>query len=537
MEVIEKTYKNPGIDVSKIKPQKPETILENYEIDSDGVKTKVEITLKSRLPFYKLSLPEVGVATDALLCNIKDQLLDILTTSSGELLDPAVLKELKKEFTDSANILINKNLPHIDDRTRNQLTLRLKNAFFGMGNIQFLLDDHNIEEVVVNSIREPVRIYHKKYGWMKTNIQLESEHEILNQAHRIARGVGREISTLNPRLDAYLATGDRVNATLNPISMKGHTITIRKFSRDPWTAIDFINNNTIDSETYALIWLAIQHEMNILISGGTGSGKTSFLNTCMPFIPSNHRIISIEDTKELQLPDYLYWCPMITREANHEGVGEVSMLDLLVNSLRMRPDRIVMGEIRRQAEAEVLFEAMHTGHSVYSTLHANTCAQTLNRLTNSPINIPHIMLDSLHLNVVMHRDRKSGRRRVYEIGEFLENSDNASGEYRLKPNILYRWNPKEDKLQPQTEEINLYNKIGLYTGFTREEIITDLGEKRIILDWLAANNVRHVQEVGCIISNYYTDPENVLEAAVNNTNPKIFLQENKPVPVEDEGLN
>jgi flagellar protein FlaI len=498
--------------------------LERYEIDSKGVKTIVEISKRSRLPYYKVLLPEIGIATTALLYALKERLLDSFELNNIELFDPAMLEDLKKEFTKEAGNMLSQELPNLDTQTGNYLLLTLQNEIFGLGSIQLLLEDNAVEEIVVNSIKEPVRVYHKKYGWMKTNIGINSENDILNHAHRIARRVGREITNLNPRLDAYLISGDRVNALLNPISMKGHTITIRKFARDPWTAIDFINNRTISLEAVALIWLAVQQEMNMIISGGTGSGKTSFLNICMPFVPPNHRIVSIEDTRELQLPEFLYWCPMITREANPEGKGEVSMLDLLVNALRMRPDRIVMGEIRKQKEAEVLFEAMHTGHSVYSTLHANTCAQTISRLTNPPINIPHSMLDAVHMNVVLLRDRRTGQRRVYEIGEFTEKTKD-SDDVRYIPRIIYKWDPIDDVLKPQTEEVAFYEKISAYTGMTNGDIALDICGKQDILSWLIKRNIRHVEAVGNILNHYYTDPGEVIDAARSDSDPQEIISE------------
>ena len=157
-----------------------------------------------------------------------------------------------------------------------------------------------------------------------------------------------------------------------PISVEGNTMTIRKFASKPWTVTDLINTQTISLDAASLIWMGIQYELSTLIAGGTATGKTSMLNAIANFFPPNQRIISIEDTREIQLPSFLHWIPMVTRLPNPEGKGEVSMLDLLVNSLRMRPDRILVGEIRRKREAEVLFEAIHTGHSVYATVHANS---------------------------------------------------------------------------------------------------------------------------------------------------------------------
>ncbi len=503
--------------------EEEEKLIESYEIDSDGVKTRVNIIEKDYIPFYKLIIPEVDIATKALLDDIKERLIGAVDMSVSDVLDPKLMSELKKEFKKDADALLTKELPKLDQAVKDHFILNLIHELLGLGDMEFFLDDNYIEEVVVNSTKEPIRVYHKKYGWLRTNITSESEGQILNYANTIARRVGREITTLSPLLDAHLVTGDRVNATLAPISTKGNTITIRKFARDPWTVTDFIQNKTVSSEVLALIWLVIQYEMNMIISGGTGSGKTSFLNICMPFIPPNHRIISIEDTRELQLPKFLYWCPLTTREPNPEGKGEVTMLDLLVNSLRMRPDRIIMGEIRKQREAEVLFEAMHTGHSVYSTLHADTCAQTINRLVNPPISIPESMLDSVHLNVVMFRDRRRGIRRVFEIGEFIPNPTTVR-ELTFRPSILYRWDPRTDSIKASTEDIALYEKIGAHTGLSVDEVRGEIEMKKKILEWLVKNNVRQVEEVGKVMNRYYVDTETVIDVVNNDQSPKELLE-------------
>ncbi|PSH00828.1 MAG: CpaF family protein, partial [Nanohaloarchaea archaeon SW_7_46_7] len=224
-----------------------------------------------------------------------------------------------------------------------------------------------------------------------------------------------------------------VNSTIQPISTHGNTITIRKFARDPWTVIDFIKNGTINKEVAAFLWLCLQYELSVLVSGGTGAGKTSLLNILMPFIPPSQRIISIEDTREVQLPEFLHWVPLTTREANPEGKGEISMLDLLVNSLRMRPDRILVGEIRKKRQAEVLFEAMHTGHSVYSTIHADTAEQTVQRLLNPPIDVAEQMVKSVDVNVVMFRERRRNFRRVFQVAEVTK-----SGYKRGEGERIYR---------------------------------------------------------------------------------------------------
>src|SRR3989338_823459 len=327
--------------------------IDHYNLHEGGINIRISIKgTKGWASLYELSLPQLSPPTTALLEEIKNKIIVETTLSPTELLDPKIVETLKLRFQKRAEEFLTQLMPSLSDHAKKVFVLKIIHDMLGLGDLEFLQKDELIEEIVVNSAKEHVRIYHKKYGWLITNIVLQTEAQIANYSEIIARRVGRQITTLTPLLDAHLVTGDRANAVLYPISTKGNTITIRKFARDPWTMTDFINNNTCTSGIFALIWLTIQYEMNIIISGGTASGKTSFLNVCMPFIPLNHRILSIEDTRELLLPKFLYWAPLVTRLPNPEGKGEVSMLDLLINSLRMRPDRIILGEIRRQRDAE-----------------------------------------------------------------------------------------------------------------------------------------------------------------------------------------
>ncbi|MCK4650133.1 CpaF family protein, partial [Candidatus Pacearchaeota archaeon] len=338
---------------------------------------------------------------------------------------------------------------------------------------------------------------------------------IINYSNIIARRVGRQITVLSPLLDAHLVSGDRVNAVLYPISTKGNTITIRRFARDPYTIIDLIGNKTCSIEVATLLWLAVEYEMNVIVSGGTASGKTVILNACMPFVPPNHRVISVEDTRELMLPEFLYWTPLVTRSANPEGKGAITMLDLLVNSLRMRPDRIVLGEMRRKEEAMVLFEAMHTGHSVYATMHANSASETISRLINPPLSVPANLLGAVNLNVVMFRDRRRGIRRVLQVAEF-----NVKGD-RTDANILYRWIKEGDKIIRHAQSSKFFEDISRNTGMTQDEVNKNLEEKKGILMWLIKNGIRSLKEFGKVMNYYYSDKYLLLKEIKQN-NVKLF---------------
>lgn len=496
---------------------KPGT-LESYEIEVDKAKVRVEIKKEASALIYNLYAPEIGIATASLLNEIRNELVTATTISMKEIADPSAFTSIKKRFMDDAAKLIESNLPLLNQNMKEFLIGKLMQDMLGLGEIEFLVNDPGLEEIVIPSSKEPIRVYHKKFGWLSTNLKIKKEEEIINYSNIIARRVGRQITVLTPLLDAHLVTGDRVNSILYPIATKGNTITIRKFARDPYTIIDLINNKTCDLDVATILWLAIEYEMNILISGGTASGKTVLLNACMPFIPPNHRIISVEDTRELMLPDFLYWCPLVTRTPNPEGKGEVTMLQLLVNSLRMRPDRIVLGEMRRQEEAMVLFEAMHTGHSVYATVHADSAAETIARLTNPPLNVPPNLLKAVNLNVVMFRDRKRGIRRILQVAEF------QTSENKAEANIIYRWIPEHDKTIKHSESSRFFEDISRNTGMSQSELNKDLNEKKQILSFLIKANIRDLNEFGKVINLYYTDKEGLLDA-VRKEDIKMILGE------------
>lgn len=520
-------------EIKKTSDISDKKVIEAYPLSIDRAEVVIKITKEGHGPRYNLLITKIDTGTEALLEEIKKDLISVTTIAVGEIIDEKSVSRIKNKFMIDAGKILSEKIPDIKEKTKEFLIGMLMQEMLGLGKIEFLINDPQLEEVVIISSKEPVRIYHKKYGWLPTNIFPKSEEEIINYSNIIARRVGRQISVLTPLLDAHVVTGDRANAVLYPISTKGNTITIRKFARDPWTMVGLIENNTVSKDVAAILWLAIEYEMNVLISGGTASGKTVFLNACMPFIPPNHRIISMEDTRELMLPEFLYWSPLVTRNENQEKKGEVSMLDLLVNSLRMRPDRIVLGEIRRQKEAEVLFEAMHTGHSVYATVHADTANETIRRLTNPPINIPPSMLSSVNLNVVMFRDRKKGMRRVFQLAEFLQGKDRATS------NILHRWVPETDKFTEHNKSLAFFDELSRHTGMSESQIKKDIKEKISIFDWLLKHNIKDLQSIGKVMNLYYTDIDKLKKIIKENKTEEIKekkVEKGEEIPQEKNGV-
>ncbi len=473
----------------------------NYYSGNIPVIVTIEQNKEEFVLTYNVSIVAISENTEILLNKIRDELITKTGIRLEDMTDPKKSEFIRNKFKDTIVYLLSRYIPDIGQKTKDFLVTYLMHKSLGLGKIELLLDDKNLEEIVVNNASDPIWVYHHRYGWCKTNIYIESEEQIKHYASLVGRKVGRSITLLNPLLDAHLETGERFNATLNPISTKGNTLTLRKFNVKPITITNMLQENTISLPAASLIWASVEYELSALVTGGTATGKTVFLGAMCSFFPPNQRIISVEDTREIVLPKYLHWIPMLTREPNVEGKGEINMLDLIVNSLRMRPDRIVVGEIRRQREAETLFEAMHTGHSVYATLHANDTEETLNRLLNPPINIPKSSLPAISMMIIMYRNRRTGIRRVFQISE-VEKDSSAK--------VLMQYDLRQDKIFTINRSQRLLPELQIQTGFTPQEINQDLKEKAQILSWLVKKKIDVVDDIGKIVGTYYTDREKIL---------------------------
>lgn len=516
------TKKSTKYNSSK-KTDKDSSILETYEFTTKNIPAKIIIKRVSEeyVPIYTVNISKISTTTAAILEKIKTELVKQVNLGVIDILDSKQKDNVSAQFKTTISILLDKYFPEVSDDQKNFLNTYLVQQSLGMGNVEILMDDVNLEEIAVNSSKEPVWVYHKRHGWLKTNIQIDSEEQIKHYATMIGRKVGRQLSVLEPLLDAHLNEGDRANATISPISTQGNTITLRKFSRDPWTITKFLKAKTMSFDSAALIWLSMHYELSALIAGGTASGKTSTLNVLANFFPPNQRIISIEDTREIRLPKFLHWLPMTTRNSNAEGKGKVTMEDLLVNSLRQRPDRILVGEVRRKEEAQTLFEAIHTGHSCYATFHANNANEAIKRLTNKPIEVPQTMVNAISLIITQFRNRRTGLRRTFQLAELDENG---------MPNVLQQYDSKKDILKKQNASKTLFETLELYTGSSRKELDNNLREKTKVLNYLVKKNIDSVDGVGRVMAEYYTNKDNLMKFVRSN---KDFLesikQKTKPI--------
>ncbi len=368
----------------------------------------------------------------------------------------------------------------------------------GFGLIDPLIADDKLEEVMVIGIDRPVYVFHRKYEMMKTNVVFYSDKDIVDLIDKIARNIGRRIDISSPLLDARLPDGTRINATIPPASLNGSTITVRKFKADPLSVIDLVNNGTLNYEVAAFLWTMVEGmggiPANVIIAGSTASGKTTLLNTLTSFVPNYERLITIEDTSELALP-FQHWIRLEGRPPGLEGVGEITLDDLLKNSLRMRPDRIIVGEIRG-TEGYTLFSAMNTGHSgSMGTLHSNSAKDTMIRLTNPPMNVPVVMLNALNFIVMMQRtyDRRKGLiRRVSEIAEIIPSD---TGDSHPEMNVIYKWNPAVDAIDATSEPAFFLKMVERYTGLSRNAIREELAGRQKLLADLNQRGIRDLKSV------------------------------------------
>jgi len=496
--------------------------IDAYVLPTESIPAEVKIVdVEDYVLHYNLSSVQIGKGTKIMLDNLKGILAREVEIEIKEVLDPRLFGETKAKFIKRAQEKIRGIFPGLDDEDIRILSSLVVGETMELGVLEYLLADDNLEEIVINQSNEPVWVYHKKYAWLKTNVLPPEESWIEEYSARIARQVGREITSLEPLLDAHLISGDRVNSTLFPISSRGNTIAIRRFSRTPWTIVHMMQPKwkTISADASAFIWLAMEYEFSMIVAGGTGSGKTSILNATMPFFPPNQRILTIEDTRELQLPDYAHWVPMTTRPPNPHGGGEISMLDLMVNALRQRPDRIVVGEVRAKREAEIMFEAMHTGHSTYASFHAARAIEVVDRITNPPMSIPGTVLGSLHLICVQYRNRRTGIRRTFEVAELVKKPGGGSPDL----NIVYQWDPNMDYVKSVNPSIRLKEELEEFVGMTEKEMNDNIMDKKRTLEWMLEHKVMDIGSVGRIIAEYYRDNDVVLELVNKNESPESLL--------------
>ncbi|MCD6542515.1 MAG: type II/IV secretion system ATPase subunit [Thermoplasmata archaeon] len=401
----------------------------------------------------------------------------------------------------------------IPEGSRDRIFYYIMRDFIGYGRIDIPMKDSEIEDISCDGHSVPIFVHHRKYQSIETNIKFENGEELDSFVVRLAQICGKQISVYAPIVDGKLPDGSRLQATLSKTVTDESTFTIRRFRDDPLTPVDLIENGTMSLEMAAYFWLAIEHGASILYCGGTASGKTSALNALSLFIPPSHKIVSIEDTREVNLP-HKNWIAGTTREGFSMTEGEksgkdIDMFDLLRAALRQRPRVIIVGEVRGR-EAYSLFQAMATGHTSYATIHAGNIHTLIQRLENPPISLPRALLTSLDIIVFINAIPVGGKliRRITNVTEIIKMDPDTKQLIFMQP---FRWISKVDDRFEFTGNSKILTNIRLVNDWDEKRLKKEMENRMKVLQWMIDNKVRSYKEVGAIIAEYYKDPESVLK--------------------------
>ena len=384
----------------------------------------------------------------------------------------------------------------------------LARDFVGFNETDPMLRDYFVEDIECNGVDTPVYVIHRLYRNLKTNLIFKDVEKLTSFVEKLAQRTGKYISYANPILDGSLPDGSRVNATYTKdITSRGPTFTIRKFTKTPWTPIQLLSFRTMSPEMLAYIWLALQYKLNFLIIGGTASGKTTFLNAISFFIAPEARVVSIEDTRELNLPRE-NWLPSVVRTATGaRKVGEIDLFTLLKSSFRQNPDYVIVGEVRGK-EAYVLFQGMASGHSSLSTIHADSVDTVIKRLETPPIELSPSLLNILDGVCIMTHAivDKQETRKLKEIVEII----NVTPEGVAITNTPFVWNSAQDRFYFKKNS-KIFEKISKRYGISMEELNLEFKKRSQLLYNMHQQGVFRFQEVQNVIDEYYKRPEVVLK--------------------------
>ena len=443
-----------------------------------------------------------------LLAFIKDTIknLDIDTDDLDE-------KGSDEYLLDKLDLIYDEYNIKTSDESRKKIYYYIGKASLGLGKIDPLMKDPNIEDISCDGHNVPIFLYHRKYGSLKSNVSFEDDTELSSYIFKLAQKCGKHISIADPMLDATMPDGSRIQMTLSDeITAKGSTFTIRKFRSDPFSPPDLVEFNTMSSEMIAYMWLAVENGINTLFVGGTASGKTTALNALTLFIPCESKIVSIEETREINLP-HPNWIPGVSRSGFGEVVadkmvGEIDTYDLMKAALRQRPEYILVGEIRGR-EAYVLFQAMATGHATYSTAHADSAQSLIHRLEGKPINIPRVMLQSLDI-VCLHVITSVKNFRARRCKQIIEIIDIDPTTKEILTNEVFHWDPIDDKFTYSGKSYVL-ERIRAEKDMNREEMTKEVNNRRKIVEWMNKNNLRGFRDVSKLVTQYTESPEDTIK--------------------------
>ncbi len=453
---------------------------------------------ESTTPIYRIIEPNLGKGEKEAMSKCKSKLGNKYLSSLKE--EPEVAERwgiLKEKIASMVR--------GVSKQHRDFVVSRIAGEVMGYGKLGLFVDDDNLEEIMVNGVKAPVYVYHRKYGMCKTEVEFDSLRELNDTISSICRANGRGVETI---MDISAIDGNRINITKEPLPSRGPAITIRKQRRRLFSIIELIEEGTISAELTAFLWMAVEGmnltPANIIIAGSVGSGKTTTLNALCTFIPPRERVITIEDTLELELDN-------IENKIQLEARGEYGIDSLLRDTLRMRPDRIMVGEIRGR-EAITLFNAMSIGRIGMGTLHASSAKEATTRLESQPMGVPPSVISSLDLVVVQNKFVHGGKivRRITEVAEIT-----GAIKDTIMMGKIYEWDPKSDRVVRTREQgletpILFLDKLSDATKYEKRIIMGEMELRRRVLEYMVKRGIKKQEEVREFIKRFYLDPERLM---------------------------
>lgn len=494
---------DPSIHGSLVDRELPEEfdLIEQYWVDEGLSQVNVVFNRRTKQEEYILYEPTLTPFEYELIERIFEDLRDVLILTDAEIDE------------DKHHLLYRKMMGLLEEYgiTLEQIPLFklryfLVRNFIGWSRIEPLMKDPNIEDISCDGNEVPIFLYHRKYRNIRTNIRFDEE-ALISLAIKLAQRSGKHVSIGNPMIDATLPDGSRLQLTLGKeITTRGTSFTIRKFREEPFTPVELMEYHTFSPESLVYFWLAIENQKSLIFIGGTASGKTTSLNAVSLFITPLAKVISIEDTREVTLY-HDNWIASVTRESVAEAGNTIDMFALLKSAMRQRPEFILVGEVRGN-EAQTLFQAMNTGHTTFSTMHAGSVDAAIHRLESEPLNVPRNMLQALNI-ISIQALIYQGTARVRRCQEIVEviGIDPSTGNLRV--NNVFTYDPVRDLLN-YTGRSQIYASITEKRGWTREQLEAEIAVRKRLLIAMHEQRIRDYKSVSMLFQNYYIDPESVM---------------------------
>jgi flagellar protein FlaI len=458
---------------------------------------------------YKYILDELQL--DPLEKGVYNRILEILLAEiespKEEITDP------RKFFAEEAKKIVDKyriSLGWLPDVSWFKILYHAERDLVGFGQIDPFMRDPNIEDISCDGVKKPVYVWHRNYESVETNVQFENDEVLDNIVVKLVHMAGKHVSSAFPIVDASLPGKHRLAVCYRrEITPFGTAFTIRKFREDPYSIIDLINIGTFSEEMASYLWMCLDNRSSVMVLGGTAAGKTTALNSLACLVRPGSKIITIEETAELNLP-LENWVSLIARQSyglGGSGVGEVALFDLVKTSMRHRPDILVVGEIRGQ-EAYVLFQALATGHGGMATMHAENLDSAVKRLTSKPMDISPAYIPLMNIVFSIQRvhmtknNEKKAYRRVITVNEIADYEDYKTA---------FKWNPAKDEHTSFLDESIILSSIAERQGVSKSNLLEELGRRKDVLHWMRERNIRSYKDVAAIIAEYYARPKQIHE--------------------------